>query len=142
LTLSALGAIMSDEMKRIVFTTVGVAAFSAWAGPARSAEHLVTGAEATVAVAQVADERAAEVAAVQAVLSTPAAVRAATSMGVSLDRVRAAVPTLTDGELRDLAARAAAVQSDPAAGHLDPWVNDVLIVVLIVGIVLLVLNAV
>jgi hypothetical protein len=59
-----------------------------------------------------------------------------------LDRVRAAVPTLTDGELRDLAARAAAVQSDPAAGHLDPWVNDVLIVVLIVGIVLLVLNAV
>ncbi len=63
-------------------------------------------------------------------------------LSVRLDRVRAAVPSLTDLEIHELAARAAELQADPAAGHVDPWVNDVVVVILIVGIVVLVLSAV
>ena len=129
-------------MKGIVVTAAAVAALSAWAGSARCEEHLVSAGAAQAAVGHAAAERAADVAAIQGALSTPAARRTARDMGVPLDRVRAAVPTLTDGELHDLAARAAAVQGDPAAGAVDPWVNDVLVVVLIVAIVVLVLSAV
>lgn len=128
-------------MKRSIVTLV-VAALTAWAVTARSEEHLVSAGAAHAAVAGAAAARASDVMTVQEVLSTPAATRAARDLGVSLDRVRAAVPTLTDGELHDLAARAAAVQGDPAAGAVDPWVNDVLVVVLIVAIVVLVLSAV
>jgi len=128
-------------MNRSVVAGV-VAALLAGAAPARSAEHLVSAGAARAAVEGAAAARAGDIATIQAALSTPAAARVAGGLGVRLDRVRAAVPTLTDAEVHDLAARAAAVQGDPAAGSVDPWVNDVLVVILIVGIVALVLSAV
>jgi hypothetical protein len=129
-------------MARTIVRGLAVAAFSAWAASARGEEHLVDAGAAYAAVARAAAERNADVATIQQGLSTPGAARAARGMGVPLDRVRAAVPTLSDAELRELAERAAAVPGDPVAGKVDPWVNDVLVVVLIVGIVVLVLSAV
>ena len=126
---------------RIIIAAVAIAA-TAWAASAGCGEHLVDVGAAEAVVQRAATERAAHVTAIQGALRAPAATRAARAMGVSLGRVRAAVPTLTDGELHDLAARAAAIQSDPAAGGVDPWVNEVLVVILIVGIVVLVLTAV
>jgi hypothetical protein len=125
---------------KVIIAAAAVVATS-WAASATCGEHLVDAEAAQAAVERAAGERAADVTAIQGALSTPAAAGTAKSIGVSLDRVRAAVPTLTDAELHDLAARAAAIQCDPAAG-VDPWVNEVLIVILIVGIVVLVLSAV
>ena len=52
----------------------------------------------------------------QEALATPEARQKARSMGADPDRLRAAVPHLTDRELADLSARAAQVK-DVAAGH-------------------------
>jgi hypothetical protein len=52
----------------------------------------------------------------QQALATPEARQKARSLGADPDRLRAAVPHLTDRELADLAARAAQVK-DVAAGH-------------------------
>ena len=66
---------------------------------------------------------------------------AAATVGADLDKLRMAVPTLGDDELRDLAARAAALDSDPAAG-LDSDIRMLLLIFLVVAIVILVLQAV
>jgi len=115
---------------------------ASWVASATCGEHLVDARAAQAAVQRVAADRAADVAAIQGALRTSVAERAARAMGVPLDRVVSAVPTLSDGEVHDLAVRAAALQGDPLAGQMDPWVNEVLVVILIVGIVVLVLSAV
>jgi hypothetical protein len=109
---------------------------------ANASEHLVTAVAAHESVVLAAQRRADEIAAMRLALSTPAAEKAAAALSIRLDRVRAAVPTLTDDEIHDLATRALDPGAGPAAGQVDPWVNDVVVVVLIVGIVVLVLNAV
>ncbi len=53
----------------------------------------------------------------QAALGTEEARQKARSMGADPDRLRAAVPHLSDRELADLASRAALVKQDVAAGH-------------------------
>jgi histidinol-phosphate/aromatic aminotransferase/cobyric acid decarboxylase-like protein len=53
---------------------------------------------------------------VQEVLATPEAQRQAKAMGVDLERMKAAVPHLSDAELADLAKRAASAK-DVVAGH-------------------------
>jgi hypothetical protein len=127
-------------MRVRVIIAAGALAAASWAASATSG-HLVDAKAAQAAVQRAAADRAADLAAIQGALGTPAAEGAAKAMGVPLDRVRASVPTLTDGEVHDLAVRAAAIQGDPAAG-VDPWVNEVLVVILIVAIVVLVLSAV
>ena len=64
--------------------------------------------------ARTRDER---VALFQAALGTEEARQQARSMGADPDRLRAAVPHLSDRELADLASRAALVKQDVAAGH-------------------------
>jgi hypothetical protein len=128
--------------RRIAIGTLVACGTLLWAVRGDASDHLVTARRARADLVRSAEGRAAEIAAVQRALSTPAAGRTARSLSVSLDRVRAAVPSLTDEELHELAARAEAVEADPAAGHVDPWVNDVVVVILIVGIVALVLGAV
>jgi len=76
----------------------------------------------------------------QGALSSPQAGAAANALGVDIVAVRAAAPSLSDSELRDLAARAAALDRDPAAG-LSSDVNRLLIIFLIVAIVLLLIKA-
>lgn len=111
------------------------------AGAARAEEHLVSREAASARLAQAEALRAHDRATLDAVLATPAAGRAAARVGADLAVVRDAVPTLSDVELRDLARRAEALRTDPAAG-LDHDIEQLLIVFLIVAIVILVIKAV
>jgi hypothetical protein len=110
-------------------------------GSALADAHLVSPNEvkARLSAANAADLEAR--AALDRLLSCPGARSAATRLGADVDRLRAGVAALDGGEVRDLAARAAALGVDPAAGH--RWdSNDFLIVFLVVAIVILVLSAV
>lgn len=120
-----------------------LAAFILLAGPvgAPGADHLVAPATVGERLSGAAGQRERDVIVVDRALSTPRAASAAAAIGVHVESVRAAVPALSDAELRDLAARAEALGSDPAAG-LEAWVNDFLVVFLVVAIVLLVISAV
>jgi hypothetical protein len=87
------------------------------------------------------EERTADLALVDAVLASPRAERAAGAVGVDIAQVRAAATTLTDAELRDLAARSATLGQDPRSG-LSHDVEELLVIFLIVAIVVLVIKAV
>jgi hypothetical protein len=117
------------------------AAFLIGPGLANAQDHVVSIASADARLAKAADGRAHDLATLRSALDRPEAARAAASVGADLGLVRSALPTLSDGELRDLAARAAALQGDPAAG-LDHDIEQLLIVFLIVGIVIIVIQAV
>jgi hypothetical protein len=119
----------------------GLIVTSAVAAPARAQQHVVPPEAAQARLAEAAAQRAHQLAVVDAVLSSPEAVAAAASLGQDAQRLRAAVPALGDQELRDLAARAEALQADPVAG-LDSDIRQLLIIFLIVAIVILVLQAV
>ena len=106
-----------------------------------SEDHLVSRVDAGARLSAAADARRADLAAVEGVLSSREAATAAASLHMDLKDVRRAAGTLSDAELRDLAARAAALRSDPAAG-LSRDVEQLLIIFLIVAIVILVITAV
>jgi hypothetical protein len=108
--------------------------------PGRTEEHLVSRRAIEVRLAEERDSRSHDLVILQTALSSPRASAAANAVGVDIVAVRAAVPSLSDGELRDLAARAAALDRDPAAG-LSHDVNLLLIIFLIVAIVVLLLKA-
>jgi pyruvate/2-oxoglutarate dehydrogenase complex dihydrolipoamide acyltransferase (E2) component len=117
------------------------AAVAMLSGSAFAQDHLLTAEKAQARLAAAARERRHELDAVDRVLATPEAARAASSLGADITAVRAAVPTLSDVELADLSARAAAVTADPVAG-LDSDIKMLLMIFLIVAIVILVLQAV
>jgi len=110
-------------------------------GLASADDHLVSSDVAARHLREAAQARRSDLSAVETVLSTPEAGRAAASLGVDIRQVRSAASSLTDEELRDLAARAAELRQDPAAG-LSRDVDQLLVVFLIVAIVILVLKAV
>lgn len=113
-------------------------------GSARAAfcgDHLVPSAASQRRLAQASIEHARDVATVERALSSPRAAAAAATLGVSLDHLKAAVPTLSQSEVRDLAARASLVRADPVAGYHSEDVDDLLVVILVVAIVALVLSA-
>jgi hypothetical protein len=105
-------------------------------------DHLVTpqAAQARLGEAEAGRQRA--LALLDSVLSSPEAAAAAKAVGADLGEVRRAAPTLSDSELRDLAARAAALEGDPVAGVTDHDLRWLLYVFLLVAIVILVLKAV
>ena len=111
------------------------------APPAFSGDHLLSRETAQARLAAAAAERRHELDAVDRVLATSEAARAASSVGVDIAAVRAAVPALGDAELTDLAVRAAALEGDPVAG-LDHDIKLLLEIFLIVVIVILVLRAI
>jgi hypothetical protein len=118
------------------------AAAALCAAPALFAEdHLVTPDVAQGRLLEQAAQRKADLAQVERALATPVAQAAAARVGADLGALRTAVPTLADDELRDLAARAAALETDPAAG-LDSDIRLLLMIFLIIAIVILVLQAV
>src|SRR5258708_1482499 len=94
--------------------------------PGRSEEHLVPRGTIEVRLAEAGVSRSRDLALLQRALSSPRAQDAANAVGVNIVAVRAAVPSLSDGELRDLAARADALDGDPVAG-LSHDVNRLLI---------------
>jgi Skp family chaperone for outer membrane proteins len=105
-------------------------------------DHLVTSAAAGARLAEAEAARQGDLAVLDGVLCSPEAAAAAKAVGADLDDVRGATPTLTDAELRDLAARAAALQADPVAGVSDHDLRWLLYIFLLVAIVILVLKAV
>jgi hypothetical protein len=109
--------------------------------PANAADHLVAGDEVKSALQAASEARLRDLGRLERVLSSPQAADAAAAAGTSVGDLRGALSTLGDRELRDLAARAAALESDPVAG-LDPDVKQLLIIFLIVAIVILVFQAV
>src|SRR5262245_23846448 len=80
-------------------------------------QHLATRAATQERLAQAAAQRVEDTRLLQDVLSTPQAATAAGKLGVSIDRTRAAVTTLSDVELRDLAGRASALGVNPVSGY-------------------------
>jgi len=78
--------------------------------------HLVEPGQAVERLIEGAASREAKVQLFQSALGTPEARRQARSMGLNADRLRAAVPHLTDAELKDLGSRAANAK-DLVAGH-------------------------
>jgi hypothetical protein len=104
-------------------------------------DHLVSPDETSARHAAAAEARQADLAAVEAVLSSRDAATAAASLRVDIRQLRSAAASLSDAELRDLAARVQALRSDPAAG-LSRDVDQLLVIFLIVAIVILVLKAV
>jgi hypothetical protein len=126
---------------RKTLTVLSIALSSLAAGQARAADHLVAPEAAREAVLDAASDRQRSLTALDAVLATPEAAEAAASMGADASRLRAALPTLSDAEIADLAARASALGTDPVAG-LDSDIRTLLVIFLIVAIVILVLQAV
>jgi hypothetical protein len=98
-----------------VLTAVHVGAEERLASPGN---HLVTPDVAQARLTEASAERARNLATVDSFLLSPNGTAAMKAVGVSQDRVRGALPTLTDAELQDVAARAAALQSDPVAAGL------------------------
>ena len=92
------------------------AAAPAAPGPGLPAGHLVDQSQVARRLLERAKTRDERVKLFQEALATPEARQKARAMGADPDRLRAAVPHLTDRELADLSARAAQVK-DVAAGH-------------------------
>lgn len=109
--------------------------------PASAEDHLVSPEAASARLAEAATLRERQLALLDRTLSSPAAAQAVAALGTDIGRVRAALPALSDAELKDLATRAAALDMDPVAG-MDADIRTLLIIFLIVAIVILVLKAV
>jgi hypothetical protein len=111
------------------------------AGNAFAQDHLLSRDAARDRLIAATQDRRQALDTVDRALATPDAARAASSVGVDIAAVRAAVPALSDAELADISARAAALESDPVAG-LDHDIKLLLEIFLIVAIVILVLRAI
>ena len=83
---------------------------------ASAADHLVSAASVQEQVAEAYRDREQKIVAVEALLDTTEATRAAEVSGVSVARLKRQVALLSDADLRDLSLRAKALGSDPAAG--------------------------
>ena len=125
--------------KCLAVLAVAAAILSLPAGHAAAGDHIVTPDAVQARLSEAATQRAQNVATVQEVLSTSIAAQAAASVGADLDRVRAGVGTLSDTELRDLAARASVLQGDPVAGAMDRNMRLLIMVALILVVILLIL---
>lgn len=130
-------------MRRSVAAVVTVMTLALGAADrALAREHLVTPAAAQARLAEAEAARESNLAVLDGALSTPEAASAARAVGADVDAVRRMTPTLSDAELRDLAARAAVLQADPVAGVSDNDIRWLLYIFLIVAIVILVIKAV
>jgi hypothetical protein len=108
---------------------------------ARADDHLVRRGAVNQRLAGAAADRARDLVRVEGVLASPRASRVAAIAGVDLNRVRASLPQLSDADLRDLSQRAAALGSDPVAGHYGE-AEDALVFVILISATALVLIAV
>jgi hypothetical protein len=78
--------------------------------------NLVTPDAAQARLQEAGAARERNMATVEAFLASPEGASGMSAVGVSEARVRGTLPTLSDAELQDVAARAAALQADPVAG--------------------------
>jgi hypothetical protein len=101
--------------------------------------HLVTPDVAQARLLEASAERQRNLATVDAFIASPEGTAALGAVGVSRERVRGSLPTLSDAELQDVAARAAALQSDPVAGALTNrqwlWIAAAVAVIVLIIII-------
>lgn len=123
---------------RIVSVALAVSVSQAFAPVAFAAgSHLVDKQQVAARLAEESAARQARVELVQSVLDRSDARRQASLFGFNAERMRAAVPHLSDTELKDLSQRAANVK-DVAAGYHDDGLVIVGIVLLLAGLAVLV----
>src|SRR5512143_1703538 len=106
---------------------------------ARADDHLVSREAVQARMAEANAERGRDLANVDGVLSSPSAKGAAAKAGVDLDHVRRSLPQLSDSDLRDLSRRAAALGSDPVAGHYGEAEHALVFVIVIAAAALVVI---
>jgi len=102
--------------------------------------HLVTPDVAQARLLEAGAERERNLATVESLLASPEGAAGLKMVGVTEARVRGSLPTLSDAELQDVAARAAALQADPVAGAMThrQWVWIIAAAAAIVLIIILV----
>jgi hypothetical protein len=110
-------------MKRILVALAAAAVLSAVPAraeesPATAGSHLVTPDLAQARLLEAGAARERNLASVESFLASPVGQAGMGAAGVSEARVRGALPLLSDAELQDVAARAAALQADPVASGL------------------------
>ena len=102
-------------------------------------EHLVTPDLAQQRMADAAAQRETDLATLRVAFSSPEASAAAETIGVNLASVQSRLATLNDGELHELATRAAALDSDPVAGALTRrqlWIGIIVLAVILLVIII------
>jgi predicted phage gp36 major capsid-like protein len=102
-------------------------------------DHLVSRDAVKERLADATTERARNLAAVDGVLASPSAAKVASRAGVDLKRVRTSLPRLSDADLRELSQRAAALNSDPVAGHYHDAEDALVFVIVIAAAALLII---
>ena len=102
--------------------------------------HLVTPDVAQARLLEAGAARERNLATVETLLASPEGAAGLKMVGVTEARVRGSLPTLSDAELQDVAARAAALQADPVAGAMThrQWVWIIAAAAAIVLIIILV----
>jgi hypothetical protein len=102
------------------------------------ASHLVNPDQVTARLAERAAERQAQVQQVQGVLDTAEAQKQARVMGIDINKMRGAVPHLSDGELKDLSQRAGQVKDLAAGHHGDDGLIILGVILLLAGLAVLI----
>jgi hypothetical protein len=118
---------------------VALAILATLAVPAFAEEHLVGPEESQQQLLQAAAARGRDLATVQAFVASPEGSAALARVGLDASAVRSAVAGLSDTELRDVAARAAALQADPVAGELNRqaiWIGAIALAAIILIILI------
>ena len=101
-------------------------------------EHLITPELVQQRLVDAATQRDRDLSTVTNAFSSPEAARAAGVLRVDLASVQSRLGTLNDGELHELATRAAALDSDPVAGTLTRrqlWIGLIALAVILLVII-------
>jgi hypothetical protein len=108
----------------------------------RAQDHLVSRQDTASQLKEAAAERAHHLATLDATLALPQAHQAAAVAGFDVGKLRAGLPQLSDTDLRELSARAAALRADPAAGHYryHDAVEGLLFIALLAAIALVIID--
>lgn len=122
-------------MKRVIAAFL-VAASLASADSAAAGGHLVRSADIDKALVEAGEKAAADRQRLQEAVSRPEAEATAQRLGVDARRLRTAVASLSDEEVRDLTARAERLQSDPAATGSNSELLTLLLIILLVIVIL------
>lgn len=125
---------------RLAAFALAAATVLAIASTAGAAQHVTSPEAARAALVEATSQRDASLAALDGMLSSPAATRVA-ARGFDVASARKALATLSDAEIRDLAARTRVFDANPVGG-LSKDANDLLVIFLVVAIVILVLQAI
>jgi hypothetical protein len=108
--------------------------------PLMAQSHVVSPAEVQKQVLAASQTRQHNEDTVRQVVSSPQAEKAIKAAGIDPGRVKAAVPTLSDQELSQIASRAEKAQADFAAGTLGE--RDLLLILVGIAVLILIIVAV